>query len=343
MNGRVIRRVRKNIGNHFRKKPAFAHTNILLTYYCTQRCLQCSIPGRAAPDKVMSFENYRTIIDKLDDYGTQGVTLSGGEIMLNPELEEILAYTKTKRFFHVQLLSSLYGPEKLADNFIESAVKSGFSLSISFDGIGELADELRGAKDVSATIIRNIQFLKEMNSKAEKPIAVRMNVVINRKNLSQIPEIIKIAEEHNLKISTDMYRWVSFNHNEVDDLKLINDEEFRSVVELLRKSPTIINPDWILSRYVDYLEGRAPKLCPYLKSPAFGSKFFIHPNGDFYSCMETVIGNLLSDELEEVFESEKWKGLKRAFEECPGCWNNCYTLFCIPLRHALVQFLKMKL
>ena len=68
-------------------------------------------------------------------------------------------------------------------------------------------------------------------------------------------------------------------------------------------------------------------LINYINSPTFGSKFFIHPNGNVRVCIGEEIGNIIDQSPEEIFSTKKWENFISKFEACKGCWNACYTPF----------------
>lgn len=319
-------RLGKNIFNFIKRKPSFFYTNVILTRNCTQNCLQCVIPHQKDEKMTMRFSDFKLIIDKLENYGTQALVLSGGEPMLHPQIEECIRYAKSKNIKKIHLLTTLYGTEQMIAKTIKLIFKYGLSISCSFDAIDDKADILRGRKDVARQVKQNIAKINKMNSKLKKPITTGVNVVISQLNVYQIPEIINYMETVGWKTNLDIYRWSSDNHRETDDLKIKDIEKLKKVIEIAKKSPIVFTPDWLLDGYIDYLQDSFPKQCPYLLSPTFGSKFFIQPDGNIKICEGSVIGNLIHQEVKEIFNSRRWAKAKSKFLRCKGCWNSCYTL-----------------
>jgi MoaA/NifB/PqqE/SkfB family radical SAM enzyme len=323
----LIPRIGKNLINYLKQTPAMFMTNILLNYKCTQACLQCNIPQQDLNPTYIPINHFKLIIDRLAQYGTQVVNLTGGEPLLHPRLSQIFRLIKEKKFTRVQLLSNFYASEKKIDHIIKLLLKYRISLSCSFDGFGEVADKLRGAQDVAQIVMRGIEELDKQNRKLGKPILTAVNVVINQQNLHQVPEIITYIERLGWKAYIDVYRWSSNNHNEVESLKIKDFNKLDRVLAIAKKSPAVLTPRWLMNGFVNYLKDNYPKKCPYLNSPTFGSKFFIHPNGDVKVCIGGEIGNLLRQSPAEIFSSEKWNKLRDDFKVCRGCWNACYTPF----------------
>ncbi|HTX18717.1 MAG TPA: radical SAM protein [Bacteroidota bacterium] len=321
----MIRRAGRNVASVVKRRPAILTTNILLTQKCVQNCLQCSIPLNASENPVISFENYRALVDRLDEYGTQVLTLSGGDPMLHPRLADCIRYAVGKNFARVHLLTTLYGSEKAVARTLDAVFETGISIGISFDGFGKEVDTIRGAKDVAQTVMRSMEMVRAENQKRRKPIQVGVNVVISRLNLHQVPDILAYLERFGWWTDVDIYRWQATNQREDERMKLVDSPELRRVLEIVKKSPVVFTPDWLIDGFPDYLSGKFEKYCPYLDSPSLGSKFFINPDGGVKVCIGDECGNLLRQTPEEFFASDGWARRLADFEECTGCWNTCYT------------------
>jgi MoaA/NifB/PqqE/SkfB family radical SAM enzyme len=223
------------------------------------------------------------------------------------------------------LLTTLYGSERVVEKTMQLVFDAGISIGISFDGFGEEADTIRGAKNVSQTVMRSMEWVQRENKKRKKPIQVGVNVVMSRLNLHQVPEILSYLERFGWWTDVDIYRWQATNQREVDVLKLTDSPELRKVLEIVKKSPIVFTPDWLIDGFPGYLTGNFEKYCPYLDSPSLGSKFFINPDGGVKVCIGDAFGNLLRQTPEELFASTGWNERVRDFENCSGCWNTCYT------------------
>ena len=321
----VMRRAGSNIANAVKRRPAILTTNILLTQKCVQNCLQCSIPANAGENSVIAMDDYRKLVDRLERYGTQVLTLSGGEPMLHPQLEECIRYAVSKNFARVHLLTTLYGSERVVEKMMSTVFDTGISIGTSFDGFGEEVDTIRGAKNVSQTVMRSMEWVRSENKKRKRPVQVGVNVVISQLNLHQVPDILKYLEPFGWWTDVDIYRWQATNQREVDRMKLSDSPELRRILAIVKKSPIVFTPDWLIDGFPDYLSGNFQKYCPYMDSPSLGSKFFINPDGGVKVCIGDACGNLFQQTPEEFFASEGWKKQQEDFVACAGCWNTCYT------------------
>ena len=150
-------------------------------------------------------------------------------------------------------------------------------------------------------------------------------VVVSALNIEDLPNIIRRIEELDWNLNIDLYRWGSANHREADIMKIQDKEQLKAAIQIIRQAKNLRTPLWYYDGLIDKVDGKLKKQCAYLISPTFGSKFFIHENGDLYTCMNKSIGNLVQEELEDIFQGQKWQELRQDFVACPGCWNTCYT------------------
>ncbi len=323
----LIKKLPKNAMRLLLQEPGWILPNILVTYACTQRCLQCSIPAKASPNMIMTQERLDIITDRLIKHGTQGVSVSGGDPLSHAQLVPLLEQISRKGFSFIHLLTNLYSNTDKINELLAFVVRNKIHLTTSFDGFDEVADQIRGAKDVSQKVTESILKLHQLNTSARHKIQTRATIVISQLNLHQVERIIEFFEEINWEISVDIYRFSSIQHLDSDELHIKDLDKLSDVIERCKSSKHVVTPRFLLNGYVKYLKGDFPKKCPYLDSPTLGSKFFIQPNGDVLVCKGSSIGNLIEQSPQEIIQSTVWQQKLLEFEECKGCWNPCYTTF----------------
>ena len=322
----IIRQNLKTIGRFVMQKPMIFIPDFLITYYCTQKCLQCSIPSMASKNHAfMAFDDYQKIIDKLDEHGTQIIVISGGEPMLHPELPEFIRYAANKHFSRIHLLTTLYGSEQLIKRTVYAVLDTGISLSISFDGLGSVADDIRGAKDVSDRVKESIQYVKSEMKRRNKYVHCGVSVVLSQLNIHQTKEIIEYLEEVGWITDLDVYRWQSQSQQDTERLKFKNIDELREALEIAKRSRIVFTPSWLLDQLPGFLEGNFKKYCTYLALPTFGTKVFIQPDGAVKTCQGDVFGNILNQSINELFSSSAWTQQIEEKKKCTGCVNTLYT------------------
>ena len=322
----VLKRAVTNAVKTVKREPMMFFPDILITYHCTQRCLQCSIPSLASSEKpFMTLQDFRKIVDRLDEHGAQGFVISGGEPLLHSELPEFIRYAVSKNFARIHLLSTLYGPERLIERAVNAAIDAGISLSVSYDGIGEVGDRVRGARNVSDRVDKSIEYVKQQMRQKGKRIHCAVGVVLSQINVHQTKDILEHLEQVGWLTEVDVYRWQSSSQRESDELKFHDTRQLREALELVKRSPVVLTPDWLLDMMPDFLDGKTEKYCPYISLPTFGTKVFIHPDGSVRSCMGDAFGNILDQTPEELFCTDAWESQMAVKRSCEGCVNTCYT------------------
>jgi len=314
-----------HLWNFILRQPSLFLCSIRLTSQCSQACLQCRIPSQS-DGSFIDPQDFELVCKKLYLHGTRILILSGGEPAIHPKLEEIYAITRKFRFRSVSILSNLYYSEAHQDKVIDLSIKYDIGIHTSYDGLGEVADTLRGAKDVQATIERGMNKINELRKQGlykHKPTAT---VVVSALNIDQIPAIIQRLQDLDWNMNADLYRWGSINHREQDILKLTDKAKVIKTIHLIRKAGNLKTPLWYYDGLLKLQTGKLKKQCPYLISPTFGSKFFVHENGELHTCMDESLGNLLHEDLNDIFHSRAWNDMQHSFNNCDGCWNNCYTV-----------------
>ena len=315
------------------RRPSIFFCSIRLTSLCSQRCLQCSIPSQS-DGSFIDPKEFETIASKLKNYGTRVLNLTGGEPALHPELEKIFRIAQALKFRGVNMLTNLYYPQDRQELVIDLAARYGVGIHTSYDGIGETADILRGAKDVQQTVERGMRLTNTLRAKSEYKHKPTATVVLSELNIDQLPQIIQRLDEMDWNMNIDLYRWGSSNHRESDRLKIKDPRKIEWAIHQIRQVKALKTPLWYYEGLLKHRAGKQAKQCPYLISPTFGSKFFIRENGDLYTCMSNAVGNLLKENINDLFTGNQWRAQHHQFEKCDGCWNTCYT----PSSRALSYF-----
>ena len=321
----VAARSLKNIFNVLRSVPAVILANLLLTRRCTQNCLQCTIPQESGDTPFMDMNHFICLVDMFDRHGTQFISLSGGEPILHPQIYDCIKYAAEKQFIHVQLLSTLYSSKPVVEKVVDVLMETGTGIQVSFDGFGDVADTLRGAKNVSDTVQWGMELITRKNKQRRKPVRTSANIVLSKMNLHQIDSILNYIECLDWKCNVDLYRWTSENTNEVHDMKIEDTREFREALDRIIASPAVTTPTFIIEHFTEYLKGNIPKRCPYLDSRGLGTKIYVNPDSSVSVCIGKPFGNLLEQSPAELFGSKEWSDRIKQMRACRGCWNSCYT------------------
>lgn len=313
------------LGKYITKKPLVFNLNFNVTNICNQQCPMCNaaLPGKGGES--ITFESYKEIIEKLKPHKIASLTISGGEPSLVKDIVKILDYSADQFRFGINVNSNLYASEKIIRPFAEAALRNNIRIGTSFDGIGKVADRLRGAKNVSERVLKNIEMVTDLKKEMKSSSRLNMNTVISDQNLHQIPEILSISEKYGW--SHTIAPWNSFYYQEKNpDMPTLHySEELEKVIQLALTKNNISCSREFLSRIPEYARHETEKLCPYLTGIFKSYKIFLYLNGDVSLCSRKPIGNIHNSGLDEILKSETYLKDLNGYRKCEGCWMACFV------------------
>lgn len=315
----------KAITHFFNNHPINSVTEIKITRLCNQRCRQCSIYERRTEPKHLTYTNFHRIAHKLQKYGSLVGFISGGEPILNPELPEILLYSKKVFPLSVSLISGLYFDyDKIAD-IINLCLEENINIQTSVDGLDRTGEYLRGVKNHSETILKNMERIADRKEKINSKSFLYANCVLSAINLSQVPKIIQACKNVGWKVTIGLYHHITGTTKKDDEMIIKNKNKFLEVVKFLKDNPNILNLNTFITGFPRILDNDFPDYCPFVDGKRTSTRLTIMENGDLHLCFGDKIGNLIEEDLQDIFNSETYKERLRQYKKCDGCWSSCYT------------------
>lgn len=156
-----------------------------VTSRCNLKCKHCYVEAESQKTEEPSTEEAKAIIDQLKKAKVFTLSFSGGEPLLRDDLFELLEYA-TK-----SLVVDVASNGLLIDEDIANQLKStGIAyMQLSFDGLEDAHDYLRGRKGAFNRLMETIEILKRMG------LRFGVTSVIYRKNVHEIKEMIELAEK----------------------------------------------------------------------------------------------------------------------------------------------------
>ena len=308
-------------------KPIIFNLNINATNLCNQNCPMCNavIVGKGKGNTI-TLEQFKNIYNALKPYNVASLTLSGGEPSLAKDMPEIIEFASGKFPFGINLNTNLFANEKIITRVATSALKCNARIGTSFDGIGELADKLRGVKNVSQRVIENIELVSELKKKYNSSSILSIHTVISDKSISQVPDILKISEKYGWKHTLAPVN--NFFYQEDDNVnfpKLHYSKELEEIINIANSKENIGCSREFLKSIPKFTKGEIDKFCPYL-TKMFGTyKVFVDPDGNLALCNREPIGNVLESSIEDILKTEKYKSDYKAYKKCQGCWMICFV------------------
>lgn len=159
-----------------------------ITNTCNMNCQHCMNRSGKESFPGLSSDTIKKLFSELYSEGIRFLYISGGEPLVYQDIDEILEYAHDLGF-QMMLATNGFEVEKHIDT-IERCVGD---VSISLDGIGELHDAFRGTPGAFNNVLKAIALLKK------KGIYTRISTCLWRENVSQLEEIIALADDLGLK------------------------------------------------------------------------------------------------------------------------------------------------
>jgi len=158
-----------------------------VTHRCPLRCVYCSNPTQMrSRSEELSTEEWQRVFGEAAGLGVLQLHLTGGEPLARPDTEQLVKSGRAAGLY-VNLITSGIG---LGEARLEALVNAGLDhVQLSFQDAGQLqADEIAGTRAHAAKL--------ELAQRIRKhSIAFTMNIVVHRRNLARLPQMIALAEE----------------------------------------------------------------------------------------------------------------------------------------------------
>jgi MoaA/NifB/PqqE/SkfB family radical SAM enzyme len=167
------------------------YVKIKLTWRCNLRCQMCTVWQQSAEER-LTLPIIQSLAEELASLGTRKVHLSGGEVLLRPDIFAVIAaFAGREMQVNLTTNGTLLTPE-VATQLVESGIHN---VSISLDGATPAVhDALRGKRNWKRTI-RGIRNLRRAAKHARHKLHIRINVVITRHNYRDIAGLPDIAHQ----------------------------------------------------------------------------------------------------------------------------------------------------
>ena len=309
---------------------------ISLNNNCNFRCRMCHIWKQEEGENKLDLSKCIKLIDDLERFEVKGVRLSGGDPFLVPWALDLAHYISSKKGYNIVATTN---GSMISESFAKRIVESGVNnLNLSLDAYAaETHDAIRGMPGSHQNILKAIKYL---SSKSDQ-IRIGINTVFSNLNLGEIIPLTEMVEKD----------------------KRIDHIYFMAVMQPFGTNP---DPEWFLKKefsflwpqdsvkvsnildQLAYLKKKGYKINnsfaqirtfkDYFKDPLNFTKknkcnlgkeaVEVNQSGDVYLCYHyESIGNIFSDSLFDIWNSEKANQVRRKIEDCRRNCNllvNCY-------------------
>jgi len=196
---------------------------IEITTACNLRCKHC-FQGEY-PEKYMTFNKFKSIVDILEKNNVYEIHLVGGEIFKHKDIIKMLGYLNQKDMAVTIVTNALGINEEVMKVFRE--MHNRICVLVSIDGTKKLHDFIRG-NGVFDKVIPKIKAMRKEN------IEVELLCTLNSINVDHVDEIVDLAKELGVPVNFNLFK----PFGECQKFLTVPPEKFFKAVEKLLKMRT---------------------------------------------------------------------------------------------------------
>ena len=289
-----------------------------MTYKCPLKCPWCSNPLDFEDyNNELTTDEWKTVLRDARKIGALQLGFSGGEPMLRPDMEELVGYAEDLGYY-TNLISSGMGLTKNRLKELKRVGLKQIQISVQHNE-AEKNDAMVGIKSFE----QKMQCIEDIKSVG---FPVVMNVPVSKYNIDAVPDMINLAESHNVE-------FIEFANLQYYNWALLNRAELLPTIEQLEKAEAEVNiarerlgKDMTIYFVIpDYFDGR-PKAC----MNGWGAiHLTIAPDGSALPCQEaqTIEGidfpNVRDTPLDWIWNESPafnaFRGTSWMKQPCAGC------------------------
>lgn len=303
---------------------------IYVTKFCNSRCTMCDFWRADRDPNELGSEQWGVIFSRLKAFGVDYVGVNAsGELFTRRDAFKILG--------HLKDLGMDFGVNSNATLFTSSKAKQLGALgprvvTIGLEGVGnDMYLTTRGLKNGFNKISRSIANLKNAGIKN-----ISIGTVLMRENMEHWLKLVEWARDSGISSVRFTAQHDSY-FNPVSDPKMSCyadpafvvkvEEEIEKLIRFKKRHGIIRNSEKYLRQIGAFYKDQKN----FFPSPCVqgGNRIEIDVYGNVTLCsfMAEPLGNLVTDEMEDIWNSEKHaKAREDAFAgNCPRCYLSCYA------------------
>lgn len=286
------------VSNNVFDRPRLSVLMFYGTSACNSRCKTCNIWQK--PVEHMSLEVVRRALAARCVSRRTRIGFEGGEFLLNPERDAILAHA-AELGFDVLLLSNGLMPERLAETVTRHGIRR---VHISLDGPRETYARVRGL-DAYEKVVRSIELIRD---RAEVAVLYLVNPWNGHADLRHV---VSFCQHKGLDLRIGIYHDMEWFETDRDASEM--DADLGS----LDLGPFAPENQAYLELYEGWRNGE-------VRLPCFSIRqvMVVYPNGDVPLCQSKhqILGSLKQQSLDEILGAQQTIELQRSQRGCNQCW-----------------------
>lgn len=256
----------------------FPSVNLITTNACRMRCKFCCAEGNDYKKIKSNKKNLLKIIKILSDNGTKRICFSGGEPLLNPNINELISYS-----YNLNIINTIMSSDGKLINKLSINPEFIDTFWISVHGLKDEHDAITQVKDS----FNNIDFAIK-NQILNYPFGIWS--VVTPQNKDNIDLLIKWCIENNIKkLYLSNINEVGKGHDFINNYNRITDNNFEKLLNKYQKK---------YNTKINISGQRFSKLAQCV---------LVYPNGNVYITPfnndegQKMIGNLFKDNPKDIF------------------------------------------
>ena len=285
------------------------------------------------------------------DHAGFQISLTGGEIFMRKDIMSVLDLFREKGYACGYLTTNgTIITEERAEALADLAA-AGFlkHISVSIDGPGELHDAARGLKGTFERTCAGLRRLQDAARRKHAPLRVSINTTVAHESLDALDQMVEVAEDLGVDAIGLNHLMYSTPEEVAETVRLIGAPDASAIATFVTTDPGLDVE--VVRKKVKALEEKCrrknvlfdfrPKVHPQLIDNYYtpGARLegrclypFLHArvsfSGKVYFCpfIRIEVGDLTQSSLEEVWNGDKYVGMRRALVEngiFPVCRRCC--------------------
>ena len=296
---------------------------IYATTACQSRCKHCNIWQKKV--EYLSLDDIQRIMTSRCVTKRTTVGLEGGEFILHPQANEIMAWFQ-EHHPNYTLLSNCLAPRHVIDAVRRYQPRH---LYVSLDGGRETYLQMRG-RDGYDKVIQVVEALKD-----ELPLSL-MFCLSPWNSFEDMAFVIDTAKHYGVDVRIGIYGTMAF---------FDTTSELLTVSDFVSQIPPSIhdtqeNFDFV-ALYDQWRNGHLRLRCQSIMS-----SLVIHSNGDVPLCqnLDVILGNIHHQPLDKIYNGlTSCQTQRHHSKNCNDCWINYHRKYDIILMRNLEWFLPKRL
>lgn len=290
---------------------------ISINFICNLRCRMCGVWKN--PDAATIDPHLYTRLPA----GLRKITLTGGEIFLDPGLGErlrVIADACPKARIILITNGSLPNAVGQLVRGVGVPIRSRLGFRVSLDGPPEVHDAIRGKPGAHASALETIRVLQR-----DGVSDIGISFTLQPANQGSAAYVMDLARQHGLDFVCNLVQNSNLAygacHNAIQITQL--ESELRDVVR--REIQSRHWKQWFRAYF-------AHRMIEYHKSGYRGipcdagrNSFFLNHDGGVYACniLDDCLGSIAQASVLEIFANPEVRRRMASLGDCQACWTSC--------------------